>query len=63
MQTCHSKLNNKNVVVLVDGTVEIPDLGLPQITVPQGDSKSRTIASAKYRRQAGKGFPHDFHGR
>ena len=46
VQTCHSKFNNKNVVVLVDGTVEIPDLGLPQITVPQGDSKSRTIAAA-----------------
>ena len=46
VQTCHSKLNNTEVCVLVDGTVAIPDLGLPQKTVPQGDSKSRTIAAA-----------------
>ena len=46
VQTCHSKLDNKNVLVLVDGTVKIPDLGLPQRTIPQGDSKSCTIAAA-----------------
>ena len=46
VQTCHARLDNKNVVVLVDGTVAIPDLGLPQHTMARGDARSRTIAAA-----------------
>ena len=46
VQSCHFQLTSADVQVLVDGTVLIPDLGLPQRAVDKGDSKSHTIAAA-----------------
>ncbi len=46
VQSCHFQLASADVQVLVDGTVSIPDLGLPQRALEKGDSRSQTIAAA-----------------
>lgn len=46
MKEAVQKLSAEPVLVLVDGSIQIPDLGIPQLAVVKGDQKFQTIAAA-----------------